>query len=168
MGLSFFNILPPDFILIKSIVIILKASYRKTILLNVMFNSGYSVLCLVLILLQKRDFIYLFTRHREKGRDTGRGRSRLQAGSLMCDYILGLNPGTPGSCPGQKAQLLSHPVIPNNFQTILITYEFNLRYKEIKLELYKWKSDHFLQGRSVKKRNKGIYQKVNSTRREPF
>ena len=39
-----------------------------------------------------KDFIYLFMRHREKerGRDTGRGRSRLHAGSLARDSILGL------------------------------------------------------------------------------
>ena len=36
--------------------------------------------------------IYLFIsdRHRERGRDTGRGRSRLHAGILMWDSILGL------------------------------------------------------------------------------
>ena len=51
---------------------------------------------------------------RERGRDTGRGRSRLHAGSPMWDSILGLDPGTPGSCPGPKAgaKLLSHPGIP--------------------------------------------------------
>ena len=37
------------------------------------------------------DFIYLFMRdnEREAGRDMGRGRSRLHAGSLMWDLILG-------------------------------------------------------------------------------
>ena len=30
-----------------------------------------------------KDFIYLFMRHRERGRDTGRGRSRLPAGNPM-------------------------------------------------------------------------------------
>ena len=38
-----------------------------------------------------KDFIYLFMRihreERERGRDTGRGRSRLQAGSPMWDSI---------------------------------------------------------------------------------
>ena len=37
---------------------------------------------------KERDFIYLFTRPRERGRDIGR-RSRLPAGSLMPDSILG-------------------------------------------------------------------------------
>ena len=52
---------------------------------------------------------------KERVRDTGRGRSRLHAGSLMRDSILGLDPGTPESCPGPKAgaKLLSHPGIPN-------------------------------------------------------
>ena len=30
-----------------------------------------------------KDFLYLFMRHTERGRDTGRGRSRLLAESLM-------------------------------------------------------------------------------------
>ena len=59
-----------------------------------------------------KDFIYLFMRHthREKGRDTGRGRSRLPVG----EPDLGLGPGTPGSHPEPKAdsQPLSHPGIP--------------------------------------------------------
>ena len=38
-------------------------------------------------------------RERERIRDTGRGRSRLHAGSPMW----GLDPGTPGSHPGPKA-----------------------------------------------------------------
>ena len=37
-----------------------------------------------------KDFIYLLLRDRERGRDTGRGRSRLHAGSPMWDSILGL------------------------------------------------------------------------------
>ena len=35
------------------------------------------------------DFIYLFMRDTEKGRDIGRGRNRLLIGSLMRDLILG-------------------------------------------------------------------------------
>ena len=39
-----------------------------------------------------KDFIYLFMRdtERERGRDTGRGRNRLHAGTLMWDSIPGL------------------------------------------------------------------------------
>ena len=37
-----------------------------------------------------KDFIYLFMMERERGRDTGRGRSRTHAGSLMWDSITGL------------------------------------------------------------------------------
>ena len=44
-----------------------------------------------------KDCIYLFMRDRERERlrDTGRGRSRLHAGSLMWDSILGLQDLTP-------------------------------------------------------------------------
>ena len=58
-------------------------------------------------------FIYSFMidREGEKGRDTGRGRSRLNAGSLMRDLI----PGLQGSRPGPKAgaKPLSYPGIPS-------------------------------------------------------
>ena len=51
-------------------------------------------------------------RDRERGRDTGREKSRLHAGSLM-----GLNPRTLESHPKRKAgaKLLSHPGIPDIF-----------------------------------------------------
>ena len=47
---------------------------------------------------------------RERGRDTGRGRSRLHA--LGARH--GIDPGSPGSRPGPKAgaKLLRHPGIP--------------------------------------------------------
>ena len=50
---------------------------------------------------------------RERGRDTGRGRSRLHAGSPTWDS--GLDPRSPGSRPGPKAgaKPLSHPGIPS-------------------------------------------------------
>ena len=46
----------------------------------------------------KKHFIYLFIhgRHRDRGRDIGRGRSRLHAGSLMWDSIPGLQDHTLG------------------------------------------------------------------------
>ena len=49
-------------------------------------------------------------RDTERGGDTGRGRSRLHAGSP----IVGLNPGTPGSHaePKADAQPLSNPGVP--------------------------------------------------------
>ena len=51
---------------------------------------------------------------RERGRDTGGGRSRLHAGSTMRDSIPGHDPGTPGSRPRPKAgaKQLRHPGIP--------------------------------------------------------
>ena len=54
--------------------------------------------------------LFIHERHRERGRDTGRGRSRLHAGNQM----QGLNPRTPGSHPEPKAdaQPLSDPGVP--------------------------------------------------------
>ena len=44
----------------------------------------------------KKDFIYLFMRNTERGRVTGRGRSRLHAGSPMWDSIPGPQDQVPG------------------------------------------------------------------------
>ena len=53
------------------------------------------------------------TQGRERGRDTGRGRSKLHAGSLMRDSIPGIDPRTPESSPEPMAgaKPLSHPKI---------------------------------------------------------
>ena len=47
---------------------------------------------MVILIFFLKDFINLFMRdtERERGRDTGRGRSRLPAGSPTQDSILGL------------------------------------------------------------------------------
>ena len=55
----------------------------------------------------------------ERGRDTGRGRSRLHAR----EPDVGLDSGTPGSCPEPKAdaQPLSHPGVPTaSFRTLFL------------------------------------------------
>ena len=51
----------------------------------------------------KKYFIYLFMRDTERGRDTGRGRSRLHAGSPMWDLISGLRDYALG-----RRQALNH------------------------------------------------------------
>ena len=51
----------------------------------------------------KKDFIYLFIRQRERGRDIGRGRSRLPVGSPMWDSIPGLRDHTLS-----QRQILNH------------------------------------------------------------
>ena len=53
-------------------------------------------------------------RERERGRDTGRGRSRLHARESRLEPDAGLDLKTQGSCPGPKAgaKPLSHPGIP--------------------------------------------------------
>ena len=48
------------------------------------------------------DFMYLFMRDTQRGRDIGRGRSRLPAGTPN----VGLNSRTPGSPPESKADAL--------------------------------------------------------------
>ena len=56
----------------------------------------------------KDFYLFIHERHRERGRDIGRERSRLREPNV------GLNPGTRGSRPGPKAgvQPLSHPGVP--------------------------------------------------------
>ena len=52
----------------------------------------------------KKDFIYLFTKDiQERGRDIGRGRSRLCAGSPMWNSIPG-----PGDHALSQRQVLNH------------------------------------------------------------
>ena len=48
----------------------------------------------------------------ERGRDIGRGRSRLHP---YRECLVGLDPRTPESCPGPKAaaKLLSHAGVPD-------------------------------------------------------
>ena len=64
--------------------------------------------------------LFMRDTHRERGRNTGRGRSKLHAG--------GFDPGSPGSDPGPKAalKLLSHPDYP--MCHILIIHLFINRY----------------------------------------
>ena len=64
-----------------------------------------------------KDFIYLFLRDPEKGRDTGRGRSKLHAGSLTRDWVSRISRITswvsrisPWAEGGAKP--LSHPGCP--------------------------------------------------------
>ena len=54
-------------------------------------------------------YLFIHERHTDRGRDIGREK---QAPCREPD--VGLDPGTPGSCPGLKAdaKLLSHPGIP--------------------------------------------------------
>ena len=62
-----------------------------------------TLLYLFIYLFIFKDFIYLFIRYteRDRGTDTGRGRSRLHPGKPD----VGLDPRSPGSHPGLKAAL---------------------------------------------------------------
>ena len=74
------------------------------------FASYFSLLHYVVVVF--KDFIYLFTRDTERERQRHRQREK-QAPCREPD--VGLNPRSPGSCPGLKAdaQPLSHPGIPS-------------------------------------------------------
>ena len=54
------------------------------------FLHNYITIVFLRFYLFIKYIIYLFMRHRERGRDAGRGRSRLHAGSPMWDSIPGL------------------------------------------------------------------------------
>ena len=70
---------------------------------------------------------------RERGRDTGRGRSRLHA--PMPD--VGFDPGSPGSRPGPKAgaKPLRHPGIPRK-ESLNINFNFLIMNKIVLVFLY--------------------------------
>ena len=74
--------------------------------------------------------MYLFMRDTQRGRDTGRERSRLPR-----EPDVGLDPGTPGSQPqptSASAQPRSHPGAPRNyvlkhfsiFSVFIVKYKF--------------------------------------------
>ena len=68
-----------------------------------------------LLLLKKKDFIYLFMRDTKRGR--GRDTHRQWEKQATCrEPNVGLDPRSPGSHPGWKAgtKPLSHPRIPSN------------------------------------------------------
>ena len=72
-------------------------------------STVYSVRKVVLFFLR----FYLFiNRHRERGRDTDRGRSRLHAGSPTWDSILGLQDDTPGC---RRRQTAAPPGLPKSY-----------------------------------------------------
>ena len=64
----------------------------NNIYISILYNS--EILAYYLYFVCFKDLIYLFMRDTQRGRDPGRGRSRLH---------VGLDPGSPGSGPGPKA-----------------------------------------------------------------
>ena len=81
--------------------------------------------------LQKILFIYSWEiqRERERGRDTGRGRSWLHAGSPTWDWVPGLQKHALGW--RQMLKLLSHPGIPLFIYLFIRFYLFiHERYRE--------------------------------------
>ena len=68
-----------------------------------------NTICREILPLKKKDFIYLFVR------DTERKRQREKQAPCR-EPGVGLDPGTPGSCPQLKAntQPLSHPAVPTS------------------------------------------------------
>ena len=91
--------------------------------LSTVWSSGKSASPIGLLgeLEIKKKIIYLFLRDRERGRDTGRGRSRLPAGSRMGDSISG-----PRDHALSRRQMLNHwaPQAPRfiSFLTEIICY----------------------------------------------
>ena len=69
----------------------------------------------MLIILFLRFYLFIHETHRERERERERQRHRQREKQSPCkEPDVGLDPGTPRSCPGQKAgaQPLSHPGIP--------------------------------------------------------
>ena len=64
------------------------------------------------------NFIHLFMRDRERGSEGEREGHRQREKQVPCrEPVVGLDPRTPGSCPGPEAgaKPLSHPGIPHSF-----------------------------------------------------
>ena len=59
----------------------------------------------------KRFYLFIHESHRKRGRDTGRGRSRLPARSPMW-HLIQDSGITPWAEPKADTQLLSHPGVP--------------------------------------------------------
>ena len=81
------------------------SSFQKAVI-NSTFQDSFQPCAF----LKKILFIYSWETHIEKGRDTGRGRSRLPAKSQMRDSI----PGPRNLKLKADAQPLSHPGIPKH------------------------------------------------------
>ena len=75
--------------------------YRDEARVKVNTTDSYDGVLLYLIFL--RFYLFIHERHRESGRDIGRGRSRLPAGNLMWDSI----PGPPDYDLSRR-QMLNH------------------------------------------------------------
>ena len=61
----------------------------------------------------KKKILFIFDTHTERERERQRHRQREEQAPCR-EPDMGLDPGTPGSCPGPKAgaKPLSHPGIP--------------------------------------------------------
>ena len=67
-------------------------------MLYILCDDEGSIICPVICwsIFLKKFYVFIHDRHRERGRDTGRRRSRLHEGSLTWDSILGLQDHIPG------------------------------------------------------------------------
>ena len=61
-----------------------------------MYHAGIKITSIKGFIFFLRFYLFIHNRQRERGRDTGRGRSRLHAGSPMWDSIPGLQDHTLG------------------------------------------------------------------------
>ena len=87
--------------------------------------------CFCLFVCFKILFIYSWETQRKRGRDTGRGRSRLHAGSPMCDSIPGLQDHTLGQRQAPNCWVTQGS--PGSVESLYCTPETN-----ISLHLYLW------------------------------
>ena len=83
--------------------------------------EGLTVCCKVLSFYFLKDFyLFIHETHRERGRDTGRGRSRLHAGSLTPtrSWVSGITPWAEGRCSPTEPSRCASSITSNSFLAV--------------------------------------------------
>ena len=87
-----------------SVIFMLTSIHCIILFSHLLLDSFYKSLFLKSLFIYLFIYLFIHERHTERGRDTSRGRSRLHAGSLTWDLILGLQDQALGQRQHQTAE----------------------------------------------------------------